>query len=141
MGRVNLIQIAIHSKSCKRNVAMSSSLHLPTCHVQTLASLDLRSWPVQTCPAVATWCMFALVPTSGARSFPARRVIAICRRATACWSHNARQWMCRIFPAPRLEHNPLHAELSVTSSALTSSDKSDMRLFNPSVRQAHRTAP
>ena len=49
--------------------------------------------------------------------------------------------MCRIFPAPRLEHNPLHAELSVTSSALTSSDKSDIRLNNPSVRQAHRKAP
>ena len=49
--------------------------------------------------------------------------------------------MCRILPAPRLEHNPLHAELSVTSSALTSSDKSVMRLFNPSVRQAHLTAP
>ena len=85
--------------------------------------------------------MPALVPTCGAESFPARRVIAICRRATAFWSHNAGQWMCRIFTAPRLEHNPLHAELSVTSSALTSSDKSDMRLFNPSVGQAHLTAP
>ena len=44
--------------------------------------------------------------------------------------------MCRIFPAPRLEHNPLHAELSVTNSAFTSSDKSDMRPFNPSAREA-----
>ena len=36
MGRVNLIQIAIRSRSCKRNIAMSSSLRLPTCHVQCL---------------------------------------------------------------------------------------------------------
>ena len=43
----------------------------------TPASPDLRHWPVQTCPAVATWCpsgMPTLVPTSGAKSFPARRV-------------------------------------------------------------------
>ena len=49
--------------------------------------------------------------------------------------------MCRILPAPRLEHNPLHAVLSVTTSALTSSDKSIMKIFNSNVRQAHLTAP
>ena len=32
--RVNLVQIESHPESCKRNVAMSWSLRLPTCHVQ-----------------------------------------------------------------------------------------------------------
>ena len=49
--------------------------------------------------------------------------------------------MCQICPAPRLEHNPLHAELSVTSFALTSSDKSDKGLFNHSVQQARAWQP
>ena len=134
----------LHARSCKRNVAMSSSLRLPDlpCSKACFARPSpLASPNIPSSRHMMSSGMPAFVPTSGAKSFPARRVIAICRRATACWSHNAGQWMCRILPAPRLEHNSLHAELSVTSSALTSSDKSDMRLFNPSVRQAHLTAP
>ena len=61
MGRVNLVQIAIHSGSCKRNVAMSSSL----CHVQRLLPSTalcsdgaFHSWPSFHChqPLFASFC-------------------------------------------------------------------------------------
>ena len=103
--RVNLVQIESHPESCKRNVAMSWSLRLPTCHVQRSLCLTFALGQYKHAQQ-SPHGVFGDAPPWSRRLelslFPARWVIAICRRATACWSHSARQWMCRIFTAPRL---------------------------------------
>ena len=89
--RVNSNKSHCHSLKV-RNVAMSSSLRLPICHVQRLLrstfALDQSKHALQSPHGVF----------GDARLGPERRIIPICRRVTTCWSHSARQRMCRIFP-------------------------------------------
>ena len=109
-GKVNIVQ----NWSCKRDVAMSSSLRLPTCHVQSLLrstfALGQSKHSQQSphgvfrdallCPDI--WSP-VLSRTPGDRSLSSCHGVLEPQRRTVDVSNSS---------APRLEHNPLHAELS-----------------------------
>ena len=122
MRGVNLVQ----NWSCKRDVAMSSSLRLPTCHVQSLLRSTKHSQQsphgvfadARLCPDI--WSQ-VLSRTPGDRNLSSCHGVLKPQRRTVDVS------------------NPSYTTSGAQPLAcsLTSSDKSDMRLFNPSVRQAH----